>query len=425
MNFTEAMEYLDGINLFREKKGLLNIRELMRRLGNPQNKLKFIHVAGTNGKGSVVAMVAHTLTKAGFRTGRYISPFVDVFNERICVDETYITNEEVASYMDKIKAAADRMFEETEVYPTRFELLTALAFLYFYEKQCNFVVLEVGLGGRLDSTNVIEIPLLAVIMQIGLDHQKQLGNSLTEIAAEKCGIIKKGGTVICYRNQQEEVMEAVRQVCKEQEARLVLAPEPKNVQANPDGNRFELDGFDRAFEIGLAGEYQVYNAAAAAGALLELQKRGVALTGNQIQDGIETTRWIGRFETLAENPRIVADGGHNRSGVEAFCNSMRKLYPNQKKVLIMGMMHDKDYEACIRLAAAACDILIGVHIGIERALSAEAVAQTAAGFCPDIRTAETCRDAIALARKLCGENGIIFIAGSLYLVSEARHILKD
>ena len=171
MNFTEAMEYLDGINLFREKKGLLNIRELMRRLGNPQNKLKFIHVAGTNGKGSVVAMVAHTLTKAGFRTGRYISPFVDVFNERICVDETYITNEEVASYMDKIKAAADRMFEETEVYPTRFELLTALAFLYFYEKQCNFVVLEVGLGGRLDSTNVIETPLLAVIMQIGLDHQ--------------------------------------------------------------------------------------------------------------------------------------------------------------------------------------------------------------------------------------------------------------
>lgn len=425
MNFTEAMEYLDGVNLFREKKGLSNIRELMRRLGDPQNKLRLIHVAGTNGKGSVVAMVSHTLTAAGYRTGRYVSPFVDVFNERICIDEAYITDSEVALYMEKIKCEADRMFEQTGIYPTRFELLTALAFLYYYEKQCDFVVLEAGLGGRLDSTNIIETPLVAVIMQIGLDHQKQLGNTISEIATEKCGIIKQGGTVVCYRNQQPEAMDVIQKTCTQREAQFILAPELCHVQNNLDGNCFELDGFDRPFQIGLTGEYQVFNAATAVGVLSELQKKGVALTKQQIQKGIETARWIGRFEMLAAYPRIIADGAHNQSGMEAFCKSVRKLYPTQRKILIMGMMHDKDYEPCIRMAASICDCFICVHIGIERALTAKDVAEAAEGACPDIRIAETCQEAIDLARELSGADGVIFVAGSLYLVSEARHILKD
>ncbi len=425
MNFTEAMEYLDGVNLFREKKGLSNICELMRRLGDPQNKLKFIHVAGTNGKGSAVAMISHTLSMAGFRTGRYISPYVDIFNERISVDERYIADEEVASYLERIKDSADQMFAETGVYPTRFELLTAMAFLYFYEKRCDYVVLEVGLGGRLDSTNVIETPMAAVIMQIGLDHQKQLGNTLREIAEEKCGIIKQNGTVICYRDQQPEVMEVIQTACRRQNARLVLAPESKNIHCGTEDNRFELDGFHRPFAIRLTGEYQVCNAAAAAGVLMELRRQGVALSMEQIQQGIETAQWMGRFETLLKHPRIIADGSHNRSAVEAFCSSVQRLYPSQKRILIIGMMHDKDYEVCIRLAASICDIVIGVHIGIERALSAKAVAETASSVCADVRTAETCRQALALAKELCGEDGVIFVSGSLYLVSEARHILKD
>ncbi len=351
MDYNEAMKYINETNKFGSKLGIENISVLMDILGNPQEKLKFIHIAGTNGKGSTSTMTSYCLVENGYKTGLYISPFIEKFNERIQLNNKAISDEDLIYNINKVKKAVDKMISLGYSSPTEFEIITAVAFCYFYEKQVDIVVLEVGLGGRLDATNVIKKSLLSVITSISLDHTEHLGEEIPEIAYEKAGIIKENGCVVCYPSSREAIDVIKKEAKKKNASFYEVGKEDVFIkQMNIDYTLLEYKeknslGISR-FKLALLGKHQCYNVSLVIKIMEILKVKGFNITGENVVRALEKVKFPCRFEILNKKPYIILDGGHNIDGVSSFCENLEIYFKDKKINLFFGMLKDKDVLEC-------------------------------------------------------------------------------
>lgn len=419
MNYESAMEYIHAVQWVGHKPGLTRTRTLLAALGDPHKQLKFVHVAGTNGKGSTAAMLASCLRAAGYHVGLYTSPFINRFNERIQVDGEQIGDEELVRLVEKIKPAADAM---TDV-PTEFEIITALGMLYFAEKHCDIVVLEVGLGGTLDSTNVIDAPECAVITALGMDHVKELGPTIADIASAKAGIIKEGCPVVSYGGVPEADA-VIEKKAAEMYAPLTVVDFNKLRYdgGNLDEVTFDFDGLD-GIKLPLIGSYQPKNAAVAITTLRVLRKNGWNIPEEAIRQGLETVSWPGRFELLRHSPAFLLDGSHNAHGMRATVQSLRDRFPGEKFVFLVSIMADKDVSEMLALLEPLAKQFVTVAAHTPRAMPAETLAERirAAGFSAE--AAPTIEDGVARALEL-GGNGPVCALGTLYFSGDVRQAFE-
>ncbi|WP_102049176.1 bifunctional folylpolyglutamate synthase/dihydrofolate synthase [Pygmaiobacter massiliensis] len=419
MNYSEALQYITSTSWQGSRLGLERTRELLKRLGDPQDKLRFVHIAGTNGKGSTAAMVASVLTSAGYCTGLNTSPSLYRFNERMQVNGTPITDEEVAQLTLQLRTAAEGM----EAPPTEFELVTALSFLYFAYRKCDIVVLEVGMGGRLDSTNVVRTTEVAVITTIGLDHTEMLGDTVEKIAQEKAGIIKPGCAVV-VSGQQQSVLDVVAKVASEAAAEMTVAdPEELHyLQGDITGQQFDYRQL-KHLRLPLVGAHQRLNAATALATVKALQVKGWNITEESIRQGLAATVWPGRFELLSTEPVFIVDGGHNPQCAETVAATLRELYGEKKIIFLMGLLADKDFNGVVDAVAPLAKCFYTVQPGSPRALTAEQLRAKLSAAYPGI-PAESCgsvTQGIAAAKAAAGADDVICAFGSLYMLGEIRH----
>lgn len=415
------------------KLGLHRTEELLERLGNPQDSLKIVHVAGTNGKGSTSAFIAGILQAAGYTTGLFTSPYILRFNERIQIDRVDISDEDLLEVAADVRDQALLMDEA----PTAFELLTAAALHYFSQKRCDVVVLEVGLGGRLDSTNVVT-PLLSVITPIALDHVAVLGDTVEKIAYEKAGIIKPGVPVVSHR-QLDEARRVIERAAAEAHAPLVY-PDFSAVESHEDGLRQVFSYKDvRDVRLQMAGVYQPGNAAVAIEAAKVLRTCGFSISDDVVKQGLEETRWQGRFEVADEHPVTIVDGGHNEQGAAALASSLRAYFPEGGVVFAMNVLRDKDYRAMVEdVLPLARAFYCFEPPDNERALAADdladairaAAAERAEDFptCtayPQVFSCATPREAVLAAREAAGEGGVACCFGSLYSIQEVMAAIEE
>lgn len=425
MNYAEARVYLDEISKYGSVLGLENMKELLCRLGNPQDDLSFIHISGTNGKGSVLAYLSTILSNAGYRTGRYISPTLFSYRERIQVDEEKIEKESLARHVTAIAQAIEEMKAEHAGNPTAFEVETALSFLYFKEKQCDIVVLETGLGGALDATNVIKTTAMEVITPISMDHMEFLGDTLEKIAEQKAGIIKPHTTVVSAC-QEPEAARVISRVCKEKECILktVNPEEITEVVYDIQKQQFSYKTWKQAV-IALAGSYQIANAALALEAVDALRKLGFTLTDRQVYEGLAKAVWKGRFTLLATNPAVILDGAHNPGAAKELQRSLNLYFKGKKLYYIFGVFQDKDYKEVIRLTAPLAEHIITVQTpNNPRALSADRLKEAVSGINPSVEAADSIQDAVHIARNLAQKDDAIIIFGSLSFLGEAEKALE-
>lgn len=415
MTYEEALSYINKALKLGSKPGLYRITKTLEHLGNPQNKCNVIHVAGTNGKGSTTTMIANALQNAGFKVGKFMSPYVYEYGERICINNAMITPKEILYYIEKIKKVTD-LTEFENLQPTEFEVNTLIAFLHYAENECDYVVLEVGLGGRLDATNVIENPLLNVITSISLDHTHILGDNVIDIAREKCGIIKDC-PVICYPLQENGVIDVVKSFSKD-----VTVPnidELKVLESDIFGSKIEFN--EEKYDVLLAGEHQIYNAMTAIKACETLQKLGVKLTLTDIKKSLAETKINARMEIVSKNPMVIIDGSHNASGIDFLCKNIEKLEKNKKKCAIFGMLSDKDNENAIKMLENVFDTVIFTTVNSERAINADKLAEKSQKS--DIITTNNVEEALKIAENKSFE--ITVICGSLYLAKDAKNYLTN
>ncbi len=423
ITYTEALEYIHTAHRTCVKHGLENMRHLLCLLGDPQNALRFVHIAGTNGKGSVAAMLASVLRAQGYKTGLYTSPFVMCFNERIRIGDALIPDDTLTALTQEVKEKID-LIAEPEKRPTEFQVITAIAFLHFCRQNCDIVVLETGMGGRLDPTNVIGQPLCSIITSISYDHMKYLGDTLSQIAFEKCGIIKPHGFVVAYPQQRDEALAVICDECENKGARLTIAPVPGHIQSSCLGNIFDCGGFERV-EIPLAGAYQPYNAATVLTAVQVLRnERGVAVSDEAVYRGMKAVSWAGRFEILSAAPLVILDGAHNADAMAQLKRSMQDIVKNKPVTLVLGMLRDKQFALCAQTLAPIAQNVITTTVSNPRSASAGELAESISGIkkaviCPDPT------DAAKLALELAGKNGVVLVSGSLYLIGELRQYFMD
>lgn len=406
MNYSKSLEYIHNTPKFARVLGNDLLRSLLEKLGNPQRKLKFIHIAGTNGKGSAAIMLSEILMRSGYRTGLFTSPYIERFNERIKVDGEVINDDALASITTHIRETIEKY--NTPV--SEFALDTAIAFEYFKSKNCDIVVLETGLGGRLDATNVIETSLVSVIMSIGLDHTQYLGNSLTEIAIEKCGIIKENGHTVVYPCQDKGVLDVIRDSCAEKNNVFSLASAPETKK----GNAFLYDG--KEYALGLCGDFQKYNAATVLEVVKVLRKSGYSLPDSAVYDGLAKAFNPARLERLENG--LILDGAHNPPAVSALCDYFRN---SEKAVNIcIAMMEDKDVSSCISTLSGVAKSVIVTQIDMPRCMSAKQLCEE---FKSHGKTAIIEENPVAAAQlllEISGKDNLACACGSLYFVGELR-----
>ncbi len=418
MNYESALEFIHGASLLGSKLGLKNITELLARLGNPQNQQNFIHIAGTNGKGTTTSSIASILMQQGYRVGVYTSPYIYEFNERISVGGQNIPNNVLAKLTKDVKLKCDEMVRDGFNHPTEFEIVTTLGMLYFAEKKCDYTVLEVGLGGRLDATNVIKKPLVSVITSISYDHMKFLGDTLPQIAAEKCGIIKRGVPVAVYPEQDAEALNVIREVCKKRRSEMKIADTPVITEENLGETVFDCSRY-RGLRLSLIGEHMAKNVSTAIAAVELLREQGIKISHEAVYKGVASVKWPGRFEIIGENPLFIIDGAHNISGIEAFIKTIQKNLYGKRLVFVMGMLRDKEYEAAIRLVAGMADMFVAVSVPSTRALPAEELAEIASRYNSNVYTAESVSDAVKTALEFEGVHAVLAF-GSLYLLGDVK-----
>ena len=416
MDYKQALEYINGVSWRSTKPGLERITELLSRLGNPQAQLRYIHVAGTNGKGSISAMLASILKKAGLTVGLYTSPYVNRFNERMMINGKSIEDSEVAQLVEEIKLHADAMDD----HPTEFEMMTAVALLWFCRRECNIVVLEVGMGGRLDATNVIACPDCCVIANIGLDHTAVLGDTLEQIAYEKAGIIKEGSSVVMYQ-QPGEVMEVIRDVCYERNAELTV-PDFDDIHPefdSRDGQVFSYDG--EAYAIPLLGEHQLKNAATVLEVINVLRRQGWEIEHEAVEAGLYAVSWPARFEIVHTEPWFVVDGGHNPQCAQALSASITQYFPDDKRVLLIGVLRDKDYAGIVRILAPLFDAFVTVMPDTPRALPGAELAKLFEPYGKEIQICGSIDEGVRTAMDIADElEGMVCACGSLYICGDIR-----
>ena len=415
MTLEEALSFIHQTDWKGNRPGLERMEAMMRHLGDPHKKLKFVHVAGTNGKGSTCAMLASILTAAGYRTGLYTSPHLDKINERIAIDGTDICDADFVSVAEQVRAAAEGISEA----PSEFEIITAMALYYFARKQCDIVVLEVGLGGRLDATNVIPAPEAAVITNIGLDHTEILGNTLVQIAREKAGIIKTGCDCICYHGKPE-VVAVFQKACAERQVPFHCADflQVQDAVQGIDGQSFTWNG--TRYFIPLLGNHQLRNASVVLETADILRQRGWRIGTDAIVTGLQHVRWPARMEVLGKNPLFILDGGHNPQCAQALADSLKTLLPSQKVTFLIGVLADKDYEQIIAPLLPLAKEFVCLTPDSERALSAEDLKDYLVHMGSVASSWDDPQKAIRYALHTAGKNGAIAALGSLYLTGQIR-----
>lgn len=411
MNYQEALAYIHAVNWTFCKPGLERVTALCEALGNPQDDLRFIHVAGTNGKGSFCAMTASILRAAGYRTGLFTSPYIKVFNERMQVDGQPIADEELAELTAFVRPVADAMTDK----PTEFELITAIAFLYFKRHHCDVVVLETGMGGRLDATNLIHHPLLSVITSIALDHTAFLGDTIPQIAAEKAGIIKAGSPVL-WGGENAEAEAVIAATAQEKNApyHRVDRTSLRVLSADLEGTHIAY-GDDDDLTLSLLGLYQPYNAATVLTAVELLKKQGLTISPDAVREGLSSVYWPGRFEVLSRQPLTIFDGAHNAEGIAAAVESVRHYFADQKVYVLTGVLQDKDYHAIAHSLAQVASRAFVLTPENPRALAGETYAALLKGLGVAAEAYGSIEAAYAAARAAAQANGTpLLCLGSLY-----------
>jgi len=421
-----AIEKIRSFERFGSKLGLERMEKLMDKLGNPQDGMKFIHVAGTNGKGSVCRFIYEALKENGCKVGIYTSPYVEIFNERIEFDGSYISDDDLQSCTDEVLVKVEELHDDS---PTEFEIVTAIAFVYFKKKKADFIVLEVGLGGRGDSTNIIKEPLVSVITSISFDHMDRLGNTIEKIANEKAGIIKKGIEVVANTNN-EDATKVMVSVADKMNAPLYDATDIKceNVKKTSESYIFDADVYGTKYsgiEITMLGEHQLQNAITALAAIEILRKKDlISVNPEDLRRGFKKAKQIARFEILQKNPHIIIDGAHNEKGAEALKLTMQEHFAGKKVLMVTGMLEDKDVKGILGHFCEITDDFIATEPESSRKVTAENLRQEI------LSTGKKCIAFVELGRaceeafKLKDKYDVILFAGSLYLVGKVRGIVN-
>lgn len=421
MNVNEAIAYIHSVYWKGSIYGLSRIRTLLGKLGNPQDRLKYVHIAGTNGKGSTAAMTASILCKAGYRTGLYTSPYIYRFNERIQVNGEQIHDEDLVAVTEYVKPFVEEMEEK----PTEFELVCAIAFEYFKRQKCDIVVLEVGLGGEFDATNVIAVPEVAVITNIGLDHTEVLGTTVEEIALTKAGIFKEGGNAVIYRGAEsvEKVFEDVS--------------EKKNVslkKADFDGLRLKSHGLEgQVFDCGarkdlvlpLLGDHQLHNAAVVLAVADTLIEKGWNISEQNIYDGMREVSWPGRFDIVHRDPLFIIDGGHNPQCLEALVKNIQDYLQDRKVIALTGVLADKDYADMYQPVIPLVQQFVCITPDNDRKLEAEELAKYLRAAGANAIPCASTHEGVQTALKLAGKDGVVLCFGSLYSIGSIHDALKE
>ncbi len=411
MNFTESVEYIHSLLAFGIKPGLERIGMLLKLLDNPQDKIKTVHIAGTNGKGSTSTTIANMLIADGYKTGLFTSPYVIDFCERIQINGSNVDKSLFAECVTEVKEKIEKLNAQNIII-TEFEAITASAFLCFVKSNCEYVVLEVGLGGRFDATNVINNPKAVVITSISLDHTKILGDTVEQIAFEKCGIIKHNTTVVTSFNQQYEVMQVIRKACENLGCNLVIT-NPKSAVITKDSifsTEFICD--KNTYKTKLCGDHQIENALNAIAAAKVLN-----ISQNAVEKGIENTKMIARMEIIGENPLIIRDGGHNEGCAKALCNYLKKYKVKNIKMLI-GLMADKDVEGYVSMTAPLCNEIVTVTPSNPRALDSESLKKIAEKYCDNVVSIDNSKEGYKYILSKANANDTVLVCGSFYMMSD-------
>ena len=421
MTYREAVDYIHSVVWRGSRPGLSRIRELLARLGNPQEGLKFIHVAGTNGKGSTSAMTESVLREAGYKTGLFVSPYIKSFNERIAFCGKPIDDESLAEMTARVKPHAEQM----EDAPTEFELITAIGLCYFQQMNCDIVVLETGMGGRLDSTNVIKDPLATVITGIALDHTEYLGDTVEKIAAEKAGILKKGAPVV-WGGHDARSRAVIEEAAEKIGVPFAAAEDTPLTVRKTDLSGTVVDyGRYRALHLPLLGSYQPQNLATVLTLFEMLRARGIDVDEATLRRGISATVWRGRFEKLCEEPIIISDGAHNPEGIAAAAEGIRTYFPDTRVLLLVAVMADKDYRGMVEALAPLAAEVFTLTPNNPRALPAEDFAAVWREKGIKATAFDTVEGAaLAATREAKRRNLPLFSLGSLYMYAEVTEALE-
>ena len=424
-NYSQALRFMQSTAHLGSVPGLARLQALLSRLGHPERQSRYIHVAGTNGKGSVSAMTASILQAAGYRVGKYISPVIIEYCEKIQIGKQKITHKDLCEGLEIIKKHCAAMVSDGFHHPTPFEIETALAFWYFREKQCDIVVLETGMGGREDATNLITTTQVAVLASIGMDHMKFLGNSLEEIATHKTGICKPGCQVVSMR-QKEAAQKVVEQTAAELGCILTMADaaNAKHVKYGLKKQTFDYENYKK-LEITLAGKFQVANAVLALEAVQALEKCGYEIKETAIRKGLKETVWNGRLQILEEHPLFIVDGAHNEDAAAKLADSIEFYFTNKRIIYIMGMLKDKEVDRVIALTEKYADqILTVTPPDNPRAMHAYDLATEVAKVHPNVTAVDSLEEAVELSHLLAGRDDVILCFGSLSYLGRILKLME-
>lgn len=424
------IDRIHEFNRFGMVLGLDRMEELLRRLGNPQDDLKVIHVAGTNGKGSVSKYLEEGLSACGYKMGLYTSPYIETFNERIRYDGADISDEDLEYYGQKVVSAAEAMVADGLDSPTEFEVVTAIAFLYFADRQADITILEVGLGGIGDSTNVVKSPLASVITSISYDHMAQLGSSLAEIAVNKAGIIKTGCPVIANVPQRD----AAKIIARKAYAMGSRLYDISGIRAavsdeTPFSQKVSMELYEKSYsdvEISMVGRHQAENLKTALATLEILRKSGaVKLDREALYEGLKRARQPGRFEVISEDPLVIIDGAHNEAGAQALQETMAQHFTGKKILLVAGILADKEIDSIVKFLTKITDHIIVTEPDNPRKLAAEKLAGHVADFGVAAEVVSDVEAAVHRAKELADDYDVILFAGSLYLIGDVRRLWRN
>ncbi|MBC2398244.1 bifunctional folylpolyglutamate synthase/dihydrofolate synthase [Clostridium tetanomorphum] len=429
MNYNEAMAYIENTAKFGSNLGTERTEKILELLGNPHKQLKCIHIAGTNGKGSTTTMITKILMEAGFKVGMYTSPFIEEFEERMQINGENIPKCDLAKIVTKVSEAVERVIELGYEHPTEFEIITCAMFLYYYESKVDYAVIEVGLGGRMDSTNVIT-PLVSVITSISYDHMQILGDTLGKIAFEKGGIIKEKVPVVLYP-QKKEAEEVIKKICEEKSSHLTLVSEDSVKYINKDlpneyYQNFTVKTENNEYEVQLSllGTHQILNCSVVLHTIDQLIKQGINIKKEHIYKALKEVKWAGRLEIMSKNPLVVLDGAHNIDGITNLKNSVERYFKYNKMVLILGILADKQVEDMVRTITPMAYKVIAVTPHSYRAENSNILVEVIKKHNKNCESIDDYEEAYKKALSYCNEDDLVLISGSLYMIGDMRKIVR-
>lgn len=429
MTYEEAMNYISSVGRFGSNYGLERTLRILELLGNPHEKLKFIHIAGTNGKGSTTAMVSKILRGYGYKVGMYTSPYLEEFEERIQINGQNINKNILVNLLEQVRTVINKVIEEGYEHPTEFEIITALMFLHFYNEKVDYAVVEVGLGGRLDSTNVL-IPKVSVITSISLDHVNILGDNIKEIAKEKAGIIKESIPVVLYP-QKKEAEEVILQIAKEKKSKVCFVKMSNSklisINTNELYQKVEVKTSKNIYSINLPllGEHQILNLSVALNAIETLlEGENIIINKELIEKSLDDVKWIGRLETLKKNPMVVIDGAHNNDGIKALRKNVEKYFKYNKLYLLLGILADKQVKEMVKEITPIAEKVYALTPHSDRAELCEDLRNEILEYNSNTVALESYEEAFSLAMQEANEDDLVLISGSLYMIGDMRKIIN-